>query len=96
MRFLIVGVALLLAPAAPAMTAPAFRSVADAATRCPDGFNRARGSQKATVNKLADLPPANAYLAVYRRGADGCVEPVIAGYGYGSTAKRQSATPKRR
>ncbi len=93
MRFLTIAAALVLVPAAPVLAAPAVRSIADAAG-CPDIFNRARGRQKATVNKLGELPPANAYLAVYRRGLDGCVEPVMAGYGYGSGAK--PAAPPRR
>ena len=38
--------------------------------------------QKLTPKKLAELPPANAYKAVYRK-IGGCEVPVIVKYGVG-------------
>lgn len=93
MRFLIVG-ALMLAASAPIAAARPVPLMSSSA-QCPDVFNRASGQGKAEVRKLGELPPANAYRTVYRLGADGCVEPVIAGYGYGSKAGRRSPMPGR-
>ncbi len=35
------------------------------------------------LHKLTDLPPANEYIAVYRRDADGCEDPIVVKYGVG-------------
>ena len=66
------------------------------ASRCPDNpiVHLVRPGRPATVHKLTDLPPANMYLSVYRT-VDGCLVPVIAGYGIGATGRRSSASPER-
>ena len=68
----------------------------NAAGRCPDDpmVHLVRPGRPATAHKLTDLPPANMYLSVYRR-IDGCLVPVIAGYGIGATGPRTSPPPKR-
>ena len=35
------------------------------------------------MRKLGELPPADAYHAVYRLDDKGCVDPVMVGYQYG-------------
>ena len=45
---------------------------------CPNdpAVHHARPGHGARPHKLTELPPAEAYRAVYRRGPDGCVIPV--------------------
>jgi hypothetical protein len=35
------------------------------------------------MRNLNELPPANAFHAVYRLDKDGCLDPVMVGYQYG-------------
>ena len=46
---------------------------------CPDdpATHLARERRQGQFRKLTDLPPADAYAAVYRRGPDGCMIPVM-------------------
>lgn len=44
------------------------------------------------LRNLGELPPADHYKAVYRR-IDGCIVPIIARYGIGTTGRQ---TPPRR
>jgi hypothetical protein len=37
----------------------------------------------AKLHKLTDLPPANAYIAVFRHGSKGCEAPIVVKYGLG-------------
>ena len=37
---------------------------------------------------LGDLPPANEYAAMFRRGADGCPDPLVRARGIGLTQQR--------
>lgn len=48
------------------------------ASKCPDepAAHHAYRGKSAKHHKLTDLPPAEAYRAVYRRGPDGCIVPV--------------------
>ena len=55
------------------------RSVACPRTTSMHAFDR---NQKVTPRKLGDLPPANAYSAVYRL-VGGCEVPVVVRYGIG-------------
>ena len=56
---------------------PAGRTVANPS--CPDdpAAHLARERKDGQYRKLTDLPPADAYAAVYRRGPDGCIVPVM-------------------
>jgi hypothetical protein len=49
------------------------------------------------MKRLDELPPANLMLAVVRE-VEGCNEPVVVGYGYGSGVQRprtpETQTPK--
>ena len=51
---------------------------------CPSlaGHPTARPGEPLKPRKLAELPPAQAYHAVFRRGADGCIDPLFVGYQY--------------
>jgi len=35
------------------------------------------------LHKLTELPPANAYIAVFRHDANGCEAPIVVKYGVG-------------
>ena len=35
------------------------------------------------VKRLTELPPADAYHAVYRLDGEGCIDPVMVGYQFG-------------
>ena len=56
---------------------PAGRTVVSPS--CPDdpAAHLARERKDGQFRKLTDLPPADAYAAVYRRGPDGCMVPVM-------------------
>ena len=82
---LLIPVALIAAPAASAPPAPGAPPPAAWKAECPD-FPRvvpADGSGKAQPKKLAELPPGDLILGVYRQ-ENGCPRPVIVRHGYGS------------
>ena len=56
----------------------------------------ARPGKSAQLRKLTELPPADAYLAVLRRGTDGCIVPIKMNYRYGKQSERSTAKPPRR
>jgi hypothetical protein len=35
------------------------------------------------LHKLTELPPANAYIAVFRHDSNGCEAPIVVKYGIG-------------
>jgi hypothetical protein len=79
MRLLFLA-ALSLSPApAGALAAPP-RSIAQPTfdRSCPDdpAAHLARTHKDGQYRKLTELPPADAFAAVYRRGPDGCMIPV--------------------
>ena len=92
MRLLIIALALPIsaataeAPAPPAPEPPAVNRpiAATPDAECPKPlafWGQAPG--KAEMRKLNELPPADAFHAVYRMDKDGCVDPVMVGYQYG-------------
>ena len=50
---------------------------------CPELLAHPAERPKAQMRKLAELPPADAFHAVYRRDGNGCIDPVMVGYQYG-------------
>ena len=89
MRLLILAAALALPAAAAHARTPNEPPVARApACDDPSIVHQAKPDRSAKLSKLADLPPANHYLSVYRV-IDGCQVPVIAGYGIGSADRRR-------
>ena len=44
---------------------------------------RVRRGGAAKLHKLTDLPPANAYIAVFRHDSNGCEAPIVVKYGLG-------------
>ena len=90
MRLPVLAAALLLPAAAAHGEPPAAARASGTTATCadPSMVHQARPDRRAKIHKLADLPPANLYLSVYRL-VDGCQVPVIAGYGIGSTGPRR-------
>ncbi len=76
--------------ATPAMAEPkmsemrVFDPTAQELQSCPPigSYYAARKGGKARAQRLGELPAADAYKAVFLK-IDGCVVPVIAGYGFG-------------
>ncbi|MCL6679784.1 hypothetical protein LZ519_10730 [Sphingomonas sp. RG327] len=44
---------------------------------------RVKRGGSAKLHKLTDLPPANAYIAVFRHDSNGCEAPIVVKYGLG-------------
>lgn len=86
------AIALGLAASVSAAPPPTAGSVSSCASG--DYSHLARDRGKAAMNRLADLPPANLYIAVYRV-INGCEAPIIAGYGYGAGGRRPITPPPR-
>ncbi len=79
MRSFILAPAMLSVLTASALVAaPRPTVVANNPSACPNNpaAHLAR-SDKGVFRKLAELPPAETYAAVYRRGSDGCMVPVL-------------------
>ena len=92
MRFLIAACAALPLTGAAAETAQApsapqhaIRFVqATPDEQCPRPLVHRDGPRRGgEMRKLGELPPADAYHAVYRLDDKGCVDPVMVGYQYG-------------
>ena len=90
MRLLIAALAALplSAPTAEAPAPPADKPLTRAlplerATECPKPLAHGMGPGAAKMRKLNELPPADAFHAVYRTDKDGCLDPVMVGYQYG-------------
>ena len=82
LRTLMIASSLLAVGAAP--TAPSAAPDQPAAARsCSSDLRQAEGRRAAAPRLLGEEPSANAYLTVYRRGPDGCSEPVVVRYGVG-------------
>ena len=81
MRLLIVALAALPLSAAAAETGrPVQLNPED---RCPKPLvHKDAPRPKAELKKLNKLPPADAFHAVYRLDANGCIDPVMVGYQY--------------
>ena len=80
MQLYLVALALLVFAPAGELTAapqPAGRTALNPS--CPDdpAAHLARERKDKQFRKLDELPPADAYAAVYRRGPDGCMIPVM-------------------
>ena len=71
------------AGAMPLLAPGGLRALTCPATTSRPALNKSR---PATAQKLSELPPANAYLSVYRK-IDGCEVPVVARYGIGGARK---------
>ena len=50
--------------------------------KCPSlaGHAARKRGESLAPDKLTELPPAEAFHAVYRVGPDGCLDPVMVGY----------------
>jgi hypothetical protein len=99
MRILAVSLLALLPAAAGAANMKAPLNIGDApeATVIPKGVISPGGANCPTATnyfayqdrkalkpqKLTELPPGNAYIAVYRRDVDGCEKPIVVKYGVG-------------
>lgn len=68
---------------APAAEKPARTAPLTAVKECPKPSLFRQGPGAAKMHKLIELPPAEAFHAVYRLDKDGCVDPVLVGYQYG-------------
>jgi hypothetical protein len=44
---------------------------------------RVKRGGSARLHKLTELPPANAYIAVFRHDSNGCEAPIVVKYGVG-------------
>ncbi|MBM3927202.1 MAG: hypothetical protein FJ335_01890 [Sphingomonadales bacterium] len=56
--------------------------------RCNPTADKTRGVRLAGPTKLGDLPPASQVLAVFRKDADGCPQPVVLRKGIGAAPAR--------
>jgi hypothetical protein len=45
--------------------------------------DRVKRGGSAKLHKLTELPPANAYIAVFRHDSNGCEAPIVVRYGVG-------------
>ena len=80
MQLHLVALALLgIAPATGLAAAPQPAGRTALNPSCPDdpGAHLARSRKDGQFRKLGELPPADAFAAVYRRGPDGCMIPVM-------------------
>lgn len=86
MRLLVIAVAILIPASAGAISVPAPVVKGPLATseNCPrtTSYQAYRDGEPLMPHKLTELPPANAYSAVYRR-ISGCEVPVVVKYGVG-------------
>ena len=90
MRLLIVALAALpisaatAEPPAPALQPPPRFVQAEPKSQCPKPLaHKAEPRLGAKIRKLTELPPADAFHAVYRLDGNGCLDPVMVGYQYG-------------
>ena len=73
----------------PARDMPAYNPTPrEAAGLCPKtaaqiAAERVKRGGAAKLHKLTDLPPANAYIAVFRHDSNGCEAPIVVKYGLG-------------
>lgn len=76
---LVALVLLVVAPAGELAAAPQPAGRTAFNPSCPDdpAAHLARERKDGQFRKLGELPPADAYAAVYRRGPDGCMVPVM-------------------
>lgn len=81
---LLFTVALIAADPAPAVAVPSQPRPLARSANCPrtTSYYAWRRDKPVKPQKLTELPPANAYLAVYRMIA-GCEVPVVVKYGVG-------------
>ena len=64
-------------PAAnPAQPAPVPVRLVSPAPHCPT-IAVAATDGRSSFRRLGELPPADAYQAVYRLGSDGCIDPLL-------------------
>ncbi len=55
------------------------RAFSPVPSTCPSPGSYAQGERKAPqMKRLGELPPAEAYMAVYRTDAKGCIDPMLA------------------
>ena len=77
------------AASVPAGDLPAYKPTpSEAAGLCPKtaaqiAAERVKRGGSAKLHKLTDLPPANAYMAVFRHDSMGCEAPIVVKYGLG-------------
>ena len=76
MRSIVALFSLLTLGAAPPGTTPA--RLISPAPSCQN-LQIAQSTDGRLFRKLGQLPPAEAYQAVYRLGADGCIDPLLVG-----------------
>ena len=83
-RHLLVVPILALLGAAPPAKPPAAQSsparvISPIPTACDKTGSYAEGERRAPqLKRLGELPPAEAYMAVYRTDANGCLDPLLA------------------
>lgn len=75
-------IALALAASSPGADLPHMRQSRPAGAFNPlplhcRGATLAQGTGSPGARKLTQLPPADAFLAVYRTGPDGCLDPML-------------------
>ncbi len=98
MRSILLSLALASFAAVGATAAAPWTGAPAAGSRCPEQAlaHLARPNGGALHKKLTDLPPADAYLAVFRRDANGCVVPVKTNFRNQRPSERSPAGPVRR
>lgn len=73
----------------PARDMPAYNPTPRAAAGlCPRtaaqvAAERVKNGGTTKLHKLTELPPANAYIAVFRHDSNGCEAPIVVKYGIG-------------
>jgi hypothetical protein len=79
------------APAPPPVSTPSTTPRAAGALCDRPDVHWADNVGRAEARPLAELPPGDTILAVYREREDGCLDPLIVRYGDGSRAPRAPA-----
>ena len=84
MRVLLVAIGALIPTAAAAVALPESPAPSKSDANCPRATNYYawRGGKPLKPQKLTELPPGNAYSAVYRI-IGGCEAPIVVRYGVG-------------
>ena len=76
--FILTPVILSVVAASALVAAPRRHVMVNGPSSCPDNPAAHLGrSDNGVLRKLTELPPAQTYASVYRRGADGCMVPVL-------------------
>lgn len=88
-----------LASTATAQQPPAAKTVSHGERCTPSASMTAARPRPPRIHNLGEEPPANQLYAVYRRGRDGCPDPIVLRKGVGLNRDRQieiAPDPQRR